>query len=54
MDDLFAAAGHITRYNGGLFYERYGPEPSGKTREETHDSQEMERRRGGAVGRNRG
>ena len=26
---------HITRYNGGLFYERSGPGPSGKTRKET-------------------
>ena len=26
-----AAWVHITRYNGGLFYERSGPGPSGKT-----------------------
>ena len=30
-----AAWVHITRYNGGLFYERSGPGPSGKTRKET-------------------
>ena len=29
-------------------------EESGKTRKETHDPQEMDRRRGGALGRNRG
>ena len=28
--------------------------PSGKTREDNHDPQEMERRRGGAIYRNRG
>ena len=32
-----AAWVHITRYNGGLFYERSGPGPSGKTRKENHD-----------------
>ena len=32
-----AAWDHITRYNGGLFYERSGPGPSGKTRKENHD-----------------
>ena len=49
-----AAWDHITRYNGGLFYERSGPGPSGKTRKENHDPQEMERRRAGTLGRNRG
>ena len=49
-----AAWVHITRYNGGLFYERSGPGPSGKTRKENHDPQEMERRRARALGRNRG
>ena len=31
----FAVSVHTTRYNGGLFYERAGLGPSGKTRKET-------------------
>ena len=49
-----AAAVQDSRYGDGLFYERVGPGSSGKTRKENHDPQEMERRRGGFLGRNRG
>ena len=44
----------MERRHVASFYERAVPGSSGKTRKENHDPQEMDRRRGGALGRNRG